>query len=103
MKRLIAQRYTVRRNLAAIICAFLTLYFTLNVLCGERSYFRLNKLNAEAASIGGDVAALHTQRVALEDKVSRLRPDSLDPDLLEERARLVLGFDYPTERVLLNH
>jgi cell division protein FtsB len=58
-------------------------------------------LNKEISAMDSDVTALHQRRVALEDKVVRLRPGSIDPDLLEERARLVLGFQHPQERTLL--
>jgi hypothetical protein len=31
-----------------------------------------------------------------------LRPDSLDPDLLEERARAVLNLGHPDDRIILD-
>lgn len=37
----------------------------------------------------------------LEHSVRHLRPESLDRDLLEERARLVLNFVHPTEIIIL--
>jgi cell division protein FtsB len=101
MKRLIAQRYTVRRNLVAIIGLILGLYFSSNALAGDRSLFRLMTLDNEISSLSADVHVLHDKKAALQDKVVRLRSDSLDPDLLEERAREVLGFQYPNERTLL--
>lgn len=102
MKKLIAQRYTIRRNFTALICVCLSLYFLGNALFGERSSFRLMLLNNEISQTTEDVSKLHADRVALENKVTRLRPGSLDPDLLEERARVMLGFNYGTEQVLLN-
>jgi cell division protein FtsB len=101
MKKLIAQRYTVRHNLAAIICSILAIYFAGNALTGDRSLFRLMNLNKEISAVGDDVITLHERRVALEDKVVRLRPGSIDPDLLEERARVMLGFQHPDERTLI--
>ncbi len=101
MKKLIAQRHTVRHNLAAIICVCLSVYFAGNALFGERSSFRLMALNQQIGKLDDEVAALHDRRVALEDKVVRLRPGSIDPDMLEERARAVLGFQHPEERTLL--
>lgn len=41
------------------------------------------------------------ERVALEERVVRLRPASLDPDFLEERAAIVLGFYRPEEQIIL--
>lgn len=102
MKRLITQRYTVRHNIVAIICVCLSAYFSWHAVLGERSSVRLVTLDYKVEKLERDVSALKAQRLAIEDKVSRLRPDSIDPDMLEERARLVLGFNYGTERVLLN-
>lgn len=102
MKRLIAQRYTIRRNFVALICACLSVYFIGNALFGERSSFRLIVLNNEIVQTGQEVANLKAQRLALESKVKKLRPGSLDPDMLEERARFVLGFNYASEQILLN-
>lgn len=44
---------------------------------------------------------LHKQRQALENKVTMLRPGSIDPDLLEERARVVLGYQHPDEIMVI--
>lgn len=44
---------------------------------------------------------LHKQRQTLENKVAMLRPGSIDPDLLEERARIMLGYQHPDELVVM--
>ena len=102
MKKLIAQRHTFRRNMVAIVCLFLTAYFIGNIVCGDRSSDRLAVLNTEVTTMTTQVAQLDTSRLALQNKVVRLRPNSIDPDMLEERARAVLGFDYGSERIVLN-
>ena len=101
MKRLIAQRYTIRRNFISVICASLAVYFAWHALLGDRSLLRLKTLDAQVGRLDGEVAALESGRQSLESDVERLRPGSLDPDMLEERARIVLGFNYPSEHVLL--
>ncbi|MBI3710032.1 MAG: septum formation initiator family protein [Proteobacteria bacterium] len=42
------------------------------------------------------------ERRALERRVALLRPDNLDPDLLDERARLVLNLARPDEVVIFD-
>ncbi len=101
MKKLIAQRYTIRHNFTAIICACLSVYFMWHALLGERSSFRLMMLDSKIDTLQTEVAGLESQRAGLESNVVRLRPGSLDPDMLEERARTVLGFNYPTETIIL--
>ncbi len=46
------------------------------------------------------LAALSEQRRDLETRVRYLRADSLSKDLLEERARAVLGFSDPRDYVI---
>ena len=103
MKRLIEQRYLVRHNLAAIIGFCLFCYFSYNIVLGERSALRLMTLETVTAEAQSDYDALHMQRADLEGRVSRLRPGSLDRDLLEERARTVLGYSYPGERTVVQN
>lgn len=44
---------------------------------------------------------LKTEHSSLETRVSMLRSGSIDKDLLEERARIVLGFRHQGEKDIL--
>ena len=101
MRRLIEQRYVIRQNLPAIVGLILAAYFSYHIGFGERSYWRLRTLESSVTYLSADYDHLHGQRVALEDRVTRLRPGSLDPDLLEERARYVLGYVRTGETVII--
>jgi cell division protein FtsB len=69
-------------------------------LRGERGLGALADARAEAAALERRLEALEAERARLENRVSRLRTTSLDPDLLDERARAVLGYVRPDEIVL---
>ncbi|HUF43773.1 MAG TPA: septum formation initiator family protein [Aestuariivirgaceae bacterium] len=43
---------------------------------------------------------VRAERIALDERVALLRPDSIDPDLLEELARTTLGFVRPNDLVI---
>ena len=101
MRKLIEQRYVIKQNLLAIIGFCLCCYFSYHALLGERSYIKLVSLERQTTKISATYDDLYTERVALEDKVVRLRPGSLDRDLLEERVHYVLGFYHPDEKVIL--
>lgn len=101
MKKLIAQRYVIRQNWLAIIGVCLFCYFSYHAVLGERSYIGLMSLERKIERVSANYEALHEERTALESKVVRLRPGSLDRDLLEERARYVLGYYRPDETVIL--
>lgn len=75
----------------------LCVYFTYHAFQGERSYIRLLSLNANIESTQNELSTLQTKRENLEQKVVMMRPGSINKDLLEERARAVLGFYHPDE------
>ena len=100
MRQFIEHRYTIRQNLLGIFCFCLFAYFTYHAAFGTRSYFRLLTLERETAGLSTLYDDLHAQRLDIEDRVIRLRPASLDVDLLEERVRLVLGYSRANEQIL---
>ncbi len=55
---------------------------------------------AEAASLQTELAALKDERARWERKVSELRPDSVDRDLLEEEAHFQLDRVFKDEVVI---
>jgi cell division protein FtsB len=101
MKNLVRQRYLLRQNLLTVIGICLCCYFSYHIVFGARSLVQLMRVNAQLADVQKNYDRLHGQRAALESRVVRLRPGSLDRDLLEERARYVLGFSYPDERIIV--
>jgi len=101
MRKLISQRYTIRRNLLTILGFCLGLYFSYHACFGERSVWRLMALEKSTARLSKEYDQLHGQRMALEGRVIRMRPGSLDPDMLEERARYVLGYVRADETVII--
>ncbi len=101
MKRFFQQHHVVKHNFVAIIGFCLCFYFTYHILSGERSYLRLVSLERNIERLDRQYGDLSVQRKALENKVAMLRPGSIDPDLLEERARVILGYHHPDEIVVI--
>lgn len=103
MKRLIEKRYILRRNLMAIIGLCLSFYFCYHLVAGQRGYLSLISLehSIEQASVG--YADNKAEREVLERRVVMLRPGSICRDLLEERARHVLGYRYEDELILMDN
>lgn len=76
-------------------------YFAYHAVQGERgilAYMHLQQELEQAKAVQGELDA---QRAELEHRVELLRPDHLDPDMLEERAREVLNFAREDEVVVL--
>ncbi len=101
MKRLIEQRYVVHRNILTIVGLCLCVYFSWHIVAGERSTFRLMSLERQIAKTEAEYQKTKAQREHLESKVTKLRPGSIDPDLLEERARTLLGYARPDEQIVI--
>lgn len=101
MKRLLEQRYVMRKNFVTLMGMGLFLYFSYHLVQGERSYMRYISLTQSVQTLEQDTAQLQEQRKELEAKVSMMRPGSINRDLLEERARVVLGFRREGEKDVL--
>jgi cell division protein FtsB len=83
----------------AVIVAMMV-YFTYHIFQGQRgvlAWIRLDKKLKEQEII---LNTLTKEKEYLEKEVYLLRPDSLDIDLLEEKARQVLNFAHPDEVVV---
>ena len=103
MVKLFQNHNIFRRNLLAVIGVCLSIYFCYHLIAGQRGYFSLIYLNNQVERMQTDYAALNEKRVAIEKRVVMMRPGSIDRDLLEERARHVLGFRHKDELILLQN
>ena len=103
MKGFIEKRYILRRNMLAIIGVCLSFYFSYHLVAGHRGYFRLMSLEHQIADVTEKHAELKAERQAVEKKVVMMRPGSIDRDLLDERARYVLGYTHKDEYILLQN
>lgn len=63
-----------------------------SAVAGEAGYRALAALEAELEDKGAEVDALHARRLALEKRADQLSSKSLDPDLVDERIRAILGY-----------
>ncbi len=75
-------------------------YFGYHAVQGDRGLVAWWKLRYELEKAESELSDVSAQRDALEHRVSLLRPESLDPDMLEERARMMLGFVNPDDRIV---
>jgi cell division protein FtsB len=82
------------------VAACAALYFVYHAVQGERGVLAWVRLQNDLAVVEAKREALAEERKELEHRVELLRPDSLDPDLLEERARATLNYTRPDEVVI---
>ncbi|MEM7643054.1 MAG: septum formation initiator family protein [Pseudomonadota bacterium] len=75
-------------------------YFVFAAVQGEYGVFRRVELEAEYAHLSGELALLDAEVDRMSDRTRRLSDDFLDLDLLDERARMVLGLARTDEIVI---
>lgn len=95
----------LRRNLGALavpaVCIVVLTYIGTQAFTGERGIFARERMDAEAEQLRTRLAALVDRRELLEKQIKLLRPDTLDPDMLDERVRAVLNFAAEGEITIL--
>jgi cell division protein FtsB len=96
----------IRRQLKSIVgptIGFtLSLYFGYHLIEGERGLISWVRLTQQIREAKRDAVQIRAEREAQDRRVSLLRPEHLDPDLLDEQARAALNLVGPGEVVILN-
>jgi cell division protein FtsB len=87
--------------LGPVVGIALTGYFAYHLVEGERGFKAWLRLTGEIRTAAASLEAVRAQRAALEIKVSSLRPEHVDPDLLDERIRATLNLVSPDDIVLM--
>lgn len=94
-----------RRRLRHVVAPLLGLgaitYFAYHTVEGDRGLLAWWQLNRDIRVAEATLQTLDQQRDGLEQRSRLLRPDHLDPDMLEERARAMVGLGHSDEVVIL--
>jgi cell division protein FtsB len=86
--------------IALAVCSGLTAYFGYFALHGRHGLVSYVRVSQEVEYKAAELAQLKAEHAALARRVDSLKPQSLDLDLLEERARDSLALSGPNELVL---
>jgi cell division protein FtsB len=82
------------------VCLSLLGYFGWHGYYGPRSFDHRDALAAEAAKLDAELARVRAEREALLRRVSLMRPQSIDPDMLDELARATLDYGKPADLIV---
>ena len=80
--------------------AFLIFYFAFHALTGDRGLLTSGQRDETLARRASELTQIRAERLDLEVRARLLRDSSLSADLLEERARSLLGFADPGDYVI---
>ena len=81
-----------RQILAPVIFATLFGYFGYHLVNGERGLLSMARLEREVQFANQNLAEAETSKKIWERRVAALRNQSLDPDMLDQRARELLNY-----------
>ncbi len=90
----------LRTYLPTAALAFLIFYFAFHAFTGDQGLLSSDQRDATLIAKTRELAALQAKRQDLEARARLLRDTSLSADLLEERARSLLGFADPRDYVI---
>ncbi|HVG51521.1 MAG TPA: septum formation initiator family protein [Xanthobacteraceae bacterium] len=83
------------------IAGTLIVYFGINAYTGNLGLRARQDIDARIAELTQERDRLRTDREQWQHKVDLLKPDRLDPDLLDERARALLNYAHPRDAIML--
>ncbi len=92
-----------RRALQAagpLMGAAMVIYFVFHMIHGERSVLAWLRLRQEIGQAENLLQTVEAEKADLQHRVNLLQPSHLDPDLLDERARVMLNQLRPDERFI---
>ena len=91
----------MKRAIFPALCTFVVAYFAYHAVNGSRGLIAWYSLQQEAVILEQELARLQSERQVLEQRVALMQPESLDPDMLDERARQILNLAHPDEITIL--
>ncbi|GJD77637.1 FtsB family cell division protein [Methylobacterium gregans] len=83
------------------VSALVVGYFVTQAENGNRGLEAKRALKIQAYGLAQDLAAAKSERATWEHRVALLRSEQIDRDLLEERARVVLGRVHANDVVVI--
>ncbi len=76
--------------LVSLACLVLLGYFAWTAFYGPRGYPYREQLNQHVATLKDEFDGIVAKHKAIETRVALMRPESMDPDMLDELARKTL-------------
>ena len=89
---------------SVVTCACLGLlgFFAWHAQEGPRGFAFREKLASQSRQLSEELTAIKKQRTDFETRVALLRPESVDPDMLDEMARSTLDVAGPNDLIVLD-
>jgi cell division protein FtsB len=96
-------RRRARVLLPPVLGLAVTGYFAYHLVEGDRGLLAWVRVTQELRLAKQTLSAVAADWAALDHRVSHMRPDHVDPDLLDSQARRTLDVVAPDEIVIIEH
>ena len=100
MKVLTELRLRSSQIIGPIIGVCLIVYFLYHAVQGDRGLIAFWQLSKQVTQAETTYSMLNQKRAELQNRVTLLSPYSLNSDMIDERARFMLGYTKPDEVVI---
>jgi cell division protein FtsB len=84
-----------------VLTALLIGYFGVNAYSGNRGLKAKEDIDRQMTSLNADLTRLKLEHAQWSRRVALLKSDAIDPDMLDERARLLLDYADPRDLTLM--
>ena len=86
-----------------VMAGLLIGYFGVNAYSGNHGLKAKQDIDRQTATLSAELGILQAERKQWDRRIALLRSDNIDPDMLDERARSLLGLADPRDLTLLIH
>jgi cell division protein FtsB len=83
-----------------ITAALLVGYFGVNAYSGNHGLKAKQDIDRQMATLSAELNHLQVERAQWQRRVNLLKPENIDPDMLDERARALLDYVGPDDLTL---
>ena len=83
------------------LAALLIGYFGINAYNGDRGLKAKEDIDRQMATLTAELDHLKAEQAKWERRIALLKSDDLDPDMLDERARILLDYADPHDLTLM--
>lgn len=95
-------RYYLKKYFLPISSSILFIYFFYHILSGDHGWFSWRSLETELEESRKVLLVLEEEEQKLQNKVKLMRPEHLDRDLLDEKAREMLNVVEDKDMVIID-
>lgn len=89
------------QTILSVLAACIVVYFLYHTIQGDHGWMAMLRLKNEVSAQQANLSQLQKEHQDLDHRIHLMRPDSLDPDLLDEESRKALDYTKPNEVIIL--